>query len=114
MAAIIVTRNNFVMLHRFIDRTHSEFAIKGLCRLNYFLGLEVSYTGDGLFVGQAKYAHDILDRAKLVNPKPITTPLVSGESLVSSVVPFEDLTLYGFLVGALQYLTITRLDLFYV
>lgn len=51
---VIVTGNDFTALCHFISRTHQEFAIKDLVRLNYFLGLEVSYTTDGLFVGQAK------------------------------------------------------------
>lgn len=62
---IIVTVNDPSLLCCFINRTHSEFYIKDLGQLNYFLGLEVSYTSDGLFVGQEKYAHDILDRESL-------------------------------------------------
>lgn len=50
--------NDNVALHHFIDRTHKEFAIKDLGRLNYFFGLEVSYTPNELFIGQAKYAHE--------------------------------------------------------
>lgn len=89
------------MLRRFITRTHSEFAIKDLGKLNYFLGLKISYTDDGLFIGQAKYAHDILEHADLLDSKPIATPLVVGESLVSTGVPFHNLILYRSLVGAL-------------
>lgn len=110
---IILTGNDASLLRRFISRTHSEFAIKDLGQLNYFLGLEISHTSTGLFVGQAKYAHDILDRAKMLDSKHVATPLASGESLLSSGAPFDDPTLYRSLVGALQYLTITRPDLSY-
>jgi hypothetical protein len=34
--------------------------MKDLGTLNYFLGLEVSSSGNGLFLSQAKYAYDIL------------------------------------------------------
>lgn len=102
MDDIIITDNNPPLMNNFISRTHHEFAIKDLGRLNYFLGLEVSCTSYGLFVGQAKYAHDILERAELLDAKPVTTPLASGESLLSPGSPFRDPTLYRSLVGALQ------------
>ncbi|KAI3780486.1 hypothetical protein L2E82_10467 [Cichorium intybus] len=97
----------------FICRLHKEFAIKDLGDLNYFLGLEVSYTTDGLFLCQSKYANDILDRAGLRESKPVHTPLAPHDSFTSIGDPFSDTTLYRSLVGALQYLTITRPDISY-
>ena len=113
MDDIIITGNDQSLLQRFISQTHKEFAIKDLGRLNYFLGLEVSYTHDGLFIGQAKYAHDILKRAELLDSKHVATPMSAGEVLVRDGSQFRDPTLYRSLVGALQYLTITRPDLSY-
>lgn len=96
---IIVTGNDPALLKKFIDQTHTKFAIKDLGKLNYFLGLEISYTSDGLFVGQAKYAHDILERASILESKPNATPLFAGESLLSDGKPFFDPTSYRSLVG---------------
>lgn len=79
-----------------------EFAIKELDKLNYFLGLKIPYTTNGMFVSQVKYAHDILERAELLDSKPVSTPLTTGESLVSTGPPFRDPTLYRSLVDALQ------------
>lgn len=67
---IIMIGNNPVFLWKFIGQTHQEFAIKDLSCLNYLLGLEVSYTPIGVFIGQA------------------------GESLVSDGSSFRDPTLY--------------------
>ncbi|XP_022032984.1 uncharacterized mitochondrial protein AtMg00810-like [Helianthus annuus] len=89
------------------------FAIKDLGDLSYFLGLEVLYTDIGLFLTQAKYATGILLRAKLYDSKPVSTPLAPHESFTVHGTPFSDPTLYRSLVGALQYLTITRPDLSY-
>lgn len=111
---IIVTDNDGDLLKNFIARTHKEFAIKDLGCLNYFIGLEVSCTSDGLFVGQVKYAHDILERVNLLGSKPLATPLATGETLVGEGSLFHYPTLYRSLVGALHYLTITRPHLSYV
>ncbi|KAM0027867.1 putative RNA-directed DNA polymerase [Helianthus debilis subsp. tardiflorus] len=100
-------------IHTFISRLNHEFAIKDLGDLNYFLGLEVAYTDTGLFLTQSKYARDILQRADLLDAKPVSTPLVSHESFTTDGTPCSDPTSYRSLVGALQYLTITRPDLSY-
>jgi histone deacetylase 1/2 len=38
----------------------SAFAIKDLGKLHYFLGLEVTYPGNGLALSQQKYSQDLL------------------------------------------------------
>ena len=81
--------------------------------MNYFLGLEVTYHTSGIFHSQSKYARDILSRAHLLDAKPVATPLYTSTYFTSQGVPFSDPTLYRSLVGALQYLTITRPDLSY-
>ena len=43
---IILTDNNKALINRFITQLHSEFAVKDLGQLTYFLGLEVTYTPD--------------------------------------------------------------------
>ncbi|XP_021986078.1 uncharacterized mitochondrial protein AtMg00810-like [Helianthus annuus] len=110
---LILTGNNDTAITTFISRLHHEFAIKDLGDLNYFLGLEVLYTHTGLFLTQAKYAADILLRAQLLEAKPVSTPLALHESFSANGVPYSDPTLYRSLLGALQYLTITRPDISY-
>ncbi|XP_071695808.1 uncharacterized mitochondrial protein AtMg00810-like [Rutidosis leptorrhynchoides] len=110
---IIITGNHDNTIRTFISRLHKEFSITDLGLLNYFLGLKVTYTKSGLFLSQAKYAHGILVRAGLLDAKPAATPLATAECFTSSGSPFPDTTLYRSLVGALQYLTITRPDLSY-
>ncbi|KAJ9558897.1 hypothetical protein OSB04_013511 [Centaurea solstitialis] len=111
---IILTGNQPSLIQQFISRLHQEFAIKDLGKLGYFLGLEVTYNESGIFLSQNKYAHDILARANLLDAKPIATPLAPGHQFTSTGTPLSDVTLYRSLVGALQYLTITRPDLSYV
>ncbi|XP_058070005.1 uncharacterized mitochondrial protein AtMg00810-like [Magnolia sinica] len=108
---IIITGNNSALLNRFIQQLHAEFALTDLGSLSYFLGLEVSSLPDGLFLSQTKYAHDILARTQLLDCKSVATPMIVSQHLSSDGGPFSDPTLYCSLVGALQYLTITRPDL---
>ncbi|KAJ9550336.1 hypothetical protein OSB04_014381 [Centaurea solstitialis] len=72
---LILTGNQAPVIQSFNNKLHAEFAIKDLGRLSYFLGLEVTYTTNGLFLSQSKYAQDILKRANMVDAKPVTTPL---------------------------------------
>ncbi|XP_057418149.1 uncharacterized protein LOC130712328 [Lotus japonicus] len=110
---IILTGSDPSLLTEFIARLNAEFAIKYLGKLGYFLGLEITYTADGLFLGQAKYAHDLLSRALMLEVSHVSTPLAAGSHFVSSGATYSDPTHYRSLVGALQYLTITRPDLSY-
>lgn len=78
---IVVTGNDAALLRDFIQRLHREFATKDLGSLSYFLGLEVSYSTTGLFLSQAKYAHDILACAQLLDSKLVSTPMVVSQRL---------------------------------
>ncbi|KAM3209252.1 hypothetical protein ACQJBY_063749 [Aegilops geniculata] len=91
-----------------------EFALKDLGDLHYFLGIEVKKFGDDLHLTQEKYATDLVKRARLQGCKPSPTPLSSSEKLsLTEGDPLnqEDSTNYRSLVGALQYLTLTRPDI---
>ena len=108
---IIITGNNSSLLDSFTCKLNSEFATKDLGPLSYFLGLEATTTSEGLFISQLKYARDILTRAQLLDSKPVNTPMVVSQHLSADGPLFSDPTLYRSLVGALQYLTITRPDI---
>ena len=47
--------------------------MKDLGRLNYFSGLEITHSIDGLYITQAKYASDLLSRTWLTDNKTIDT-----------------------------------------
>lgn len=82
--------------------------------LHYILGMEVSRSPDRLVLTQTKYTLDLLQRANMLTAKPISTPVSSGSKLSAFQGDFlADVSLYRSLVGALQYLTITRPDITY-
>jgi hypothetical protein len=110
---LILTGNQPHVISAFITRLNQEFATKDLGELNYFLGLETTRSTDGLFLCQSKYAHDILQRADLLDAKPVSTPFAANTIFSSHGDPYTNPTHYRSLVGALQYLTITRPDISY-
>ena len=111
---IVVTSNNPRFLDAFISRLTHKFATKDMGSLSYFWGLEAHQSFVGLFLSQAKYAHDILKHAQLVDCKPVGNPMIVAHHLSSVGPDFDDPSLYRSFVGALQYLTITRPDIAHV
>jgi histone deacetylase 1/2 len=91
-----------------------DFALKDLGELHYFLGMEVNKVRDGIILSQDRYASDLLTKVNMAACKPACTPLSTSEKLSA----YEGTTLgpndaknYRSVVGALQYLTLTRPDI---
>lgn len=91
-----------------------EFALKDLGDLHYFLGIEVKRSTDGLTMTQERYAADVVKRAGMNLSKPVSTPLSTIEKMSTNegtLLGADDATRYRSVVGALQYLTLTRPDI---
>ncbi|MCF8701912.1 hypothetical protein L3054_11040 [Corynebacterium sp. MC-10] len=111
---IILTASSDSLRLGIMSKLATEFAMKDLGPLSYFLGIAVSRDNNSLFMSQSSYAEDILDRAGMSQCKPCPTPVDSkGKLSASSGTPYEDPTKYRRLAGALQYLTFTRPDISY-
>ncbi|KAK1607568.1 hypothetical protein QYE76_031241 [Lolium multiflorum] len=111
---IIVTSSSDAAISVPLKSLMANFAIKDLGDLHYFLGLEVKHTHDGLLLTQEKYAHDILKRVGMIDCKSAPTPMSPSEPLsLHEGTPLgpDDSSQYRSIVGALQYLTLTRPDL---
>jgi hypothetical protein len=107
---IIITSSSSFTVDALLSDLKSEFAIKDMGDLHYFLGLEMSKVHDGLILSQEKYAVEILRRADMASCKPAPTPLSSSEKLSAHHgTPFgpEACMKYRRTVGALQYLSHT-------
>jgi hypothetical protein len=91
-----------------------DFALKDLGELHYFLGIEVKKVHDGIVLSQEKYANDLLSRVNMKLCKSVTTPLSLSEKLSlyeGEALSSDDSTRYRSIVGALQYMTLTRPDI---
>ncbi|XP_050875301.1 uncharacterized mitochondrial protein AtMg00810-like [Lathyrus oleraceus] len=112
---IILITSTRVLRQSIMSLLASEFAMKDLGPLSYFLGIVVSRHPDGIFLSQSTYASEIIERDDMTSYKPSTTPVDTKQKLnTSSDTSYEDPSLYQSLVGALQYLTFTRPDILYV
>ncbi|KAH9696661.1 retrovirus-related pol polyprotein from transposon RE2 [Citrus sinensis] len=110
---ILVTGPSSAELEHFIATLSSTFALKDLGILSYFLGVEVLYDEDCIFLSQRKYIIDLLAKVDMINCKGIDTPLSTGLKLQKSVQGqlghyLEDPTYYRSIVGSMQYLVLTR------
>lgn len=114
---IIVASSSQAVTDALLKDLQGDFALKDLGNLHYFLGIEVKQLEDGLLLSQQRYATEILGKAKMKNCKPVDTPLSITEKLSvaeGTKLGPEDSTKYRSMVGALQYLTLTRPDLSFV
>jgi hypothetical protein len=90
----------------------SEFQMSMMGELTFFLGVQVKQTEQGTFMHQAKYTKDLMNKFNMAELKPVSTPMSSTASLG----PDEDGEAvdqreYKSMIGSLQYLTVTRLDI---
>ena len=58
-----------------------EFALKDLGDLHFFLGIEVRKINNGILLTQGKYARELLQRANMMECKPVSSPLSTSEKL---------------------------------
>lgn len=109
---IIVTGSSATLVHSFIASLQHKFALKDLGWLHYFLGIEVRPCANDLHLSQAKYIQDLLTRANMQHANSLPSPMVPNTSLSRfDGDPFNDPHLYRSIVGALQYATLTCLDI---
>ncbi|XP_019198198.1 PREDICTED: uncharacterized protein LOC109192028 [Ipomoea nil] len=110
---ILLMGSDSTLLFDLLKRLATTFKIRDLGTSSFFLGIETVPLDGGFILSQRKYMVDILKRAGMEVCKPLVTPVTAACSGESSDDPFDNPTQYRRLAGALQYLTVTRLDLSY-
>ena len=113
---IIITGSSYAAIKSLIHLFQNHFGLKDLGKLNYFLGVETSWTADGsLHLSQNKYIKDLLHKSSMTLSKSQPTPMVSSTRLSQDgTTTFENALLYRFVIRSLQYLLITRPKLYSV
>jgi hypothetical protein len=93
----------------------SEFKMKDLGLMHYFLGLEMWQRSDEIFLIQGKYIVEILKKFGMMDCKSMTTPMTINLKLSSDKSSdLVDPTMYRQLIGSLMYLVNTRPNICFV
>ncbi|KAK8933736.1 hypothetical protein KSP39_PZI015982 [Platanthera zijinensis] len=109
---MIITGDDHATIASLQTHLRSQFEMKDMGPLRYFLGLEIARSPRGILVSQQKYISDILSVAALTDTRTVATPMeLNLKLLPSDGEPLSDVTRYRRLVGMLVYLTMTRPDI---
>ena len=93
----------------------TEFEMKYLGMMHYFLGMEVWQNASEIFLGQGKYAIDILKKFEIIECKAITTPMASKLKLLCDASSESiNATMYHQMIGSLICPTNMRPDICFV
>ncbi|CAL0299836.1 unnamed protein product [Lupinus luteus] len=110
---LILTGNDILEIDRMKHLLNSEFSIKDLGNLKFFLGMEIARSAEGILLYQRKYTLDLLQETGMLAAKPCSTPMEYSIKLIHSksgdLLPNP--STYRRLIGKFVYLTQTRPDL---
>ncbi|KAG7573078.1 Integrase catalytic core [Arabidopsis suecica] len=109
---MVLTGNDKTLISDLLKSLGTEFRMKDMGPMAYFLGIQATFTPEGLFLNQEKYAKDLLENAGMLDCAPMPTPLpIQLNRVPYQDKEFEDPTYFRSLAGKLQYLTLTRPDM---
>ncbi|XP_016651026.1 PREDICTED: uncharacterized mitochondrial protein AtMg00810-like [Prunus mume] len=106
---MIVTGDDKAEMQNLQKYLASEFEMKSLGDLKYFLGIEVSKSKHGIFLSQRKYILDLLAETRILDCKPIDTPSEQNHKLelYPDQVPTDKELYMGVVMRILRYLKVT-------
>ncbi|XP_023739185.1 uncharacterized mitochondrial protein AtMg00810-like [Lactuca sativa] len=105
---MIITGDDIHEIENLKRRLHSMCKSKNLGKLQYFLGMEIARSKQGIFVSQRRYVLDLLKEIGKLGCKPASTPQERNwTSKINDNDPPVDREQYQRLVGKLIYLSLT-------
>ena len=115
---LILAGKDKAKMKRVKEELASEFDIKDLGKLSYFLGMSIIQDQEKkkIWMGQPTYTEKLLSKMGMNNCNPVSTPADPSNHLVKAAEDDEvvDQPLYQSLIGSLMYLaTCTRPDIAY-
>ncbi|GKV17565.1 hypothetical protein SLEP1_g28051 [Rubroshorea leprosula] len=81
---LIYTGNDKAMFDKFKKSMMAKFDMSDLGLMKYYIGIKVDQSAAGIFISQKKYVQDILDRFRMKDCNPISTPIDAGMKLVKN------------------------------
>nr|GEY15879.1 retrovirus-related Pol polyprotein from transposon TNT 1-94 [Tanacetum cinerariifolium] len=105
---ITFASTNPKLLKQFEKLMHSKFEMSIMGELKFFLGVQIYQSPRGIFINQAKYAHEILIKHGMTSCDSIGTPMATKHLDAYLNGTPVDQTKYQSMVGAHMYLTASR------
>lgn len=81
---IIVTDFRPQLINQVISNLQTNFALKDLAKLYYFLGIQVTYNSTELLLSQSKYIADLLVKVHMQDNTPCSAHMAFGVSLTQT------------------------------
>ncbi|KAI3782315.1 hypothetical protein L2E82_12357 [Cichorium intybus] len=92
----------------------SKFQMSMMGKINFFLGLQIKQSKDGIFINQQKYTKSLLERFGMTNCSKAKVPLPAGTRLNPSLdKPKTDIQQYRSMIESLLYLTASCPDIMF-
>jgi hypothetical protein len=109
---IVFGSSSYSLVARFAENMSKEFEMSIMGELQFFLGLQIKKVKERTFVNQAKYTKDILNKFKMDDSKPLSTPMSTTTTLDADKdgEPVDQKE-YRSMIDYLLYLTVTRSDI---
>lgn len=112
---ILITGDSQSHILEEISLLNTKFALKHPGTVSYFLGIDVAFKAGSYSLSESQYILDLLDKHNLFDCNPCATPMFSSLKLSKDQgEALDNPTIYRSAVGALQYLTLTRLDIVFL
>ena len=108
---IVITGSDSKCILSLKSFLHSQFHIKDVGMLKYFLGVEIMRSNQGILLSQRKYVLDMLFETGKLCAKLCSTPMAPNVQLTNEGELVEDPERYRRLVEKLNYLIVTRSDI---
>ncbi|KAD6796314.1 hypothetical protein E3N88_07210 [Mikania micrantha] len=111
---IIFASSDPKLCNDFTELMKKKLEMSAMGELQFFLGLQIKQSTDGIFIHQSKYTKDLLKKFALQNCKPCSNPMSSTTQLDADLKgKVVDETLYRCMIGSLMYLTASRPDIMF-
>ena len=92
----------------------SEFEMSVMDELNFFLGLQIKQTKNGIFISQSKYCKELIHRFGMENAKHMATPISTTRYLDKDETNKTiEIKQYRGMIWSLLYLSASRSDIMF-
>ena len=96
----------------FANQIKKEFEMSMFGEIKFFVGLQLHQMKNGIYITQSKYIKEIMKTFELEDSKPVSTSMVTMLKLLKNDDSAKvNQTLYRSMIGKLQYVVHSRLDI---